>query len=100
MAPAMLSGGVAAGIGIISRGNHLNSRGPDNEWLCLGNGIPWVPTGWKEQVLGRVGHGQTGGRAPQRGQVCPEGQQGDRLSGREEAVGRGGCWRQGDAALW
>ena len=26
---------VVVGIGIISRGNHRNSRGPANEWLCV-----------------------------------------------------------------
>lgn len=28
-------GSVAVGIGIISQGNHRNSRGPVNEWLCV-----------------------------------------------------------------
>lgn len=89
----------AVGIGIISRGNHLNSRGPTNERLCPGNGIPWAPTGGKEQVLGRVGGGHPGGCAPQRGQVHPEGQRGDRRRGRKETVGEGGCWSQGHVAL-
>lgn len=44
---------VVVGIRIISSGNHPNSRGPANEWLCPGNGIPWIPTGRKEQVLER-----------------------------------------------
>lgn len=46
---------VVVGIRIISSGNHPNSRGPANEWLCPGNGIPRIPTGRKEQVLERVG---------------------------------------------
>lgn len=51
---------VVVGIRIISSGNHPNSRGPANEWLCPGNCIPWIPTGRKEQVLERVGNNANG----------------------------------------